>query len=146
MMQVKMVAFATMPRFQNVFHGMPLMPYTILQCKNPTLQKCLFTLDGCFHRLSCYNVVFGISMSETYFALGCRQYVCFSYIWLGNRDSIFSKASLCNMGIFYFIICPSKHRLGGLTLPTKIKHPRYNIRMYWTNFCQPTVRLKLNIL
>ena len=31
------------------------------------------------------------------------------------------------------------------TLPTKIKHPRYNIRMYWTNFCQPTVRVQQNI-
>ena len=27
------------------------------------------------------------------------------------------------------------------TQPTKIKHPRYNICMYWTNFCQPTVRV-----
>ena len=31
------------------------------------------------------------------------------------------------------------------TVDTKIKHPRYNIRMYWTNFCQPTVRVQQNI-
>ena len=28
------------------------------------------------------------------------------------------------------------------TVDTKIKHPRYYIRMYWTNICQPTVREK----
>ena len=31
------------------------------------------------------------------------------------------------------------------TLPTKIKHPRNNIRLYWTNFCLPTVRAKQSI-
>ena len=31
------------------------------------------------------------------------------------------------------------------TLPTKVKHPSYNIRMYWTNSCQPTVRIQQNI-
>ena len=31
------------------------------------------------------------------------------------------------------------------TLLTKKKHPRYNIRMYWSNFWQLTVHVQLNI-
>ena len=58
------------------------------------------------------------------------------------NSSLFSCENCEDFDSFFQFL---KHQLMNHTVDTKIKHPRYSIRMYWTNFCQPTVRVKQNI-
>ena len=44
-----------------------------------------------------------------------------------------------------FIATEVKRRFWACTDSTKINRPVYSIRMYWTNFWQPTVRVQQNI-
>ena len=79
-----------------------------------------------------------------------------------RRDSYFfgSIVTYKQLAYYFYLLCfrlvAFLHRMRNIvflrktsdkwvTLHTKIKHPRYNIRMYWTNFCQPTVRVQQNI-
>ena len=60
----------------------------------------------------------------------------FSYRWIAMVNIM--KQKKCCFGV----------RSSSCTVYTvrfKWMNPRYNIRMYWTNFCQPTNRVKQNI-
>ena len=59
---------------------------------------------------------------------------------LRGMSKIFSRVSHCDMFYWKTVI-----QLHGFTMPGKNMNLPYSIRMYWTNFWQPTVHVQQNI-
>ena len=69
-----------------------------------------------------------------------KAWLCMDcHIWVDKLDKLWPSLNLEWNDYFHAFF------KAYTALPTKIKHPRYDIRMYWTIFCHHKVRIKQNI-